>query len=124
MFSSSLTSTTLIAKSTTIISSNQTVSPSTQLAAKYLDNVGYCTYYQNTTGYITELVNGGSGWTSGSQIGTQAVIGSPLAASVVENPNINLFYVAASVDELYTLSHNSSWSACIIPCHLLIRKSN
>lgn len=111
-FTSSLSSTTLTANSTTIIASNSTVSPSTSLAALYLAGYGYRAYYQSTTGNLYELVNGGSGWKAGAKLSALAATGSPLAASMVDAPHMNLFYVGASVDELYNIAYDSSWLAC------------
>ncbi|KAE8442905.1 hypothetical protein EG329_002577 [Mollisiaceae sp. DMI_Dod_QoI] len=109
-FSSSLSSTELTTNATTIIASNNTVGSSTSLAALYIDDYGYRVYYQNTTGYIYELVNAGSGWEAGSNLNTQAINGSPLAASMVTVPHINVFYIGASVDQLYTIGFGTSWT--------------
>ncbi|KUJ07229.1 uncharacterized protein LY89DRAFT_371883 [Mollisia scopiformis] len=110
-FSSSLSSTTLTSNAITVIALNSTVSPLTSLAALYLDGYGYRAYYQNTTGYIYELVNGGSAWKAGSKLSALATSGSPLSASMVTVPHINIFYIGETVDELYNIAYDSSWLA-------------
>ncbi|RDW77809.1 hypothetical protein BP6252_05862 [Coleophoma cylindrospora] len=109
--SGNLSSTELTLNQTTTISASVTTAPhaSTGLAAVYIGAYGWRVYYQNTDGYISELAKGTS-WNKGKVVGGLAYSGSPIAASFITIPQINLFYVEAVAAELYTLRYTGSWS--------------
>ncbi|RDW61647.1 hypothetical protein BP5796_11539 [Coleophoma crateriformis] len=108
---SNLSSTELTFGQTTTISANVTTAThaSTGLAAVNIESYGWRVYYQNADGYISELAKGSS-WNKGKVVGGLAYSGSPIAASFITIPQINLFYVEADAAELYTLSYSGSWS--------------
>jgi len=105
-------STTLTLRKNGYVWSGSGVHPSSSLAALYLDSsYGWRLYYQDSNGVLAELV-GDNGWSTGTpSTNAKPRVGSPIAASLLPGPNINVFYVDTGNADLYYLQWVGSWSS-------------
>jgi hypothetical protein len=113
-------STSLAANTTTTIAKSEVVHEASSIAALWLPNYGWRTYYQNTAGYICECVSSdGAAWSTGSTLNADGASGTPISISLAEVPYMNLFYIGAANDELYTFGFNSAyWTERMAPMPL------
>jgi len=105
-FSNVFGSTSLAVNTTTAIVKSAVVHEASSIAALWVPNLGWRTYYQNTTGYICELISSdGATWDTGSTLRAEGAPGTPISISLATVPVMNLFYIGATIDELYTFGY-------------------
>ena len=73
---------------------------------------GWRVYYQDSNGVVSELVGQGGGWGIGSldSESHKANFGSPIAVSMEASPNLYVFYVDASDDDLTYTTSATGWN--------------
>ena len=116
-FTSSLGTSTLTLTKSVQIAAGTTAHPSSSLVAVYLgaDASSWRVYYQATNGTLLELVGLAKGWKAGAVLATaDAVGGSPLSLSMVNAPEMNIFYVDSSTSNLYSISYSGGWQTRMI----------
>jgi hypothetical protein len=97
------------------IAAGTTVFDSSSLVAVWLGTAAqsWRVYYQGLNGKLLELVGTQSSWKAGASLVADAVPGSALSISMVPAPNMNIFYVDSSTENLYQIGYAPSsggWS--------------
>lgn len=112
-YSSILGGATLNLTKTVQIVASSNVHNSSQLAAIYLgETYGYRMYYQKTSGVLQEMVGTNDIWNAGVTLSeATASGGSPLSISSVRTPQMNLFYVDSTTNNLFNIPYKGGWQS-------------
>lgn len=92
------------------------VHDASSIAALWVPDDGWRIYYQNSTGYICEIIiSNGATWDAGSTLNIEGAEGTPISINMATVPDINLFYIGATIDQLYTIGDGASgWTEGIV----------
>jgi hypothetical protein len=113
-FTSPINTNNIILYNSVQIAAGITVLASSQLVAVWLGITAqsWRVYYQGLDGGLLELIGTQSAWKAGEELVAVPVAGSALSISIVTPPNMNIFYVDSSTENMYQISYTSGggWS--------------